>query len=208
MNAVRIAGGCLIGFGAVAALWLMGRVENPVRDARVEGWRTSREILWSRASPATASDVVADPVVQFAGSLEDAPAGVTSIQRTVYVPAYSHLRVGSGQRRLALSATLSIHNSSREEAIVLKRIAYHNTEGELVESFLGRPVALRPLATVEVFIAADDERGGSGASFVVDWASAAPVSEPVIEAVMIGTIGAASYSFVSQGRDMKLVAAE
>jgi hypothetical protein len=56
------------------------------------------------------------------------------------------------------------------------------------------------------FVSADDQRGGTGAKFV-DWASPAADSEPVIEAVMIGTVGTTSYSFVSQARSFRTAAA-
>ena len=51
-----------------------------------------------------------------------------------------------------------------------------------------------------MFVARDDRRPGMGANFVVDWAADGPISEPVVEAVMIGTQGNVTYSFVSQGR--------
>ena len=51
---------------------------------------------------------------------------------------------------------------------ILKRIAYFDTSGKMVESYLKSPVALKPFSTIEVFIAANDVRGGTGANFVVD----------------------------------------
>ena len=52
-----------------------------------------------------------------------------------------------------------------------------------------------------------DLRGGTGPNFLVDWAADGPIAEPVVEAVMIGTQGATSYSFVSQGRAVRRVGA-
>jgi hypothetical protein len=42
--------------------------------------------------------------------------------------------------------------------------------------------------------------GGVGANFIVGWQAAAPVSAPVIEAVMISTASQQGMSFVSPGR--------
>jgi hypothetical protein len=69
-------------------------------------------------------------------------------------------------------------------------------------------VALKPLGTIEMFVANEDLRGGTGANFVVDWAADGPMSEPVVEAVMIGVLGTTSYSFVSQGRNTRLIEPE
>ena len=70
------------------------------------------------------------------------------------------------------------------------------------------PVALKPFATVHVYIPATDLRGGTGANFVVDWAAEGRIAEPIVEALMLGTMGNASYSFISQGRAISKVGAE
>ena len=59
---------------------------------------------------------------------------------------------------------------------------------------------LDPLAVTEVVIPERDMAGGSGASFLVEWVAETAVSEPVIESVMIGTMGAQGISFVCPGR--------
>jgi len=58
---------------------------------------------------------------------------------------------------------------------------------------------------IEMFVAREDRRAGTGANFVVEWAADGPISEPVIEAVMIGTQGNATYLFVSPGRPERIV---
>ena len=70
---------------------------------------------------------------------------------------------------------------------------------------LAGPVALKSFGTVEMFVPRDDLRGGTGANFVVEWAAEGATSEPVIETVMMGSMGATSYSFVSQGRSVRMV---
>jgi hypothetical protein len=88
--------------------------------------------------------------------------------------------------------------------LILERADYHNTEGELVQAYLAGPVALKPFGTVEMFVPRDDLRGGTGANFVVEWAAEGATSEPVIETVMMGSMGTTSYSFVSQGRSVRM----
>ena len=146
-------------------------------------------------------EFAANPLLLFQASLaEAAPAATT--RGSIYVPAYSAIRLMTGRGRVNLATTLSIHNTSRERPLTLQRVDYHNTEGELVQAFLDKPVALKPLGAVEMFVAAEDVRGGSGANFLVEWAADGPITEPVVEAVMIGSIGTTSYSFVSQGRSL------
>lgn len=69
----------------------------------------------------------------------------------------------------------------------------------MVQSYLKAPVALRPFSTVEVFIAATDVRGGTGANFVVDWGYTGEIAEPAVEALMVGSVGPGHYAFISQG---------
>jgi hypothetical protein len=75
----------------------------------------------------------------------------------------------------------------------------------MVESYLKSPIAIKPFSTVEVFVATTDVRGGTGANFVVDWAATSETAEPVVEALMIGGVGAGHYAFVSVGRPIKAV---
>ncbi len=144
-----------------------------------------------------------EPLLRFGSSLADVPPGASRTHRaSVYVPAYSSIRVASGRSAVQLAMTLSIHNTSREKPLILERIDYYDTEGQLVQGFLDGPVALKPFGVLQIFIAADDERGGTGANFLVEWAAAGPVPEPLIEAVMVGTFSSTSYSFTSQGRNL------
>src|SRR4029077_4579502 len=57
-------------------------------------------------------------------------------------------------------------------------------------------------SSVESFVPAEDTRGGTGANFVVEWAASGQITEPLIEAVMIGTTGTQGYSFTSRGKTM------
>ena len=75
----------------------------------------------------------------------------------------------------------------------------------MVESYLKIPIALKPFSTVEVFIAATDVRGGTGANFVVDWAATAEIAEPAVEALMVGSVGNGHYAFISQGRPIRIL---
>jgi hypothetical protein len=141
----------------------------------------------------------------FANSLTDMPSESLSVSGTFYVPAYSSVSMSQGKLRADFSVTLSIHNASEKRPLVLRRIAYFDTAGKLVENYLKVPVALKPFSTIEVFVPATDVRGGTGANFVVEWAAPGDIAEPVVEALMFGGIGSGHYAFISQGRPIKVI---
>jgi hypothetical protein len=139
---------------------------------------------------------------QFKESITDAPdPGELTTKGTIYVPTYS--RVYGAKRLIELSTTLRIDNTSSTKALVIERIEYYETAGKLVQSYLKEPLALRPFGTIEIVIPAEDDRGGVAANFIVEWAGAGPMAEPLVEAVMIGSQGDTSYSFVSPGRPIR-----
>jgi hypothetical protein len=141
----------------------------------------------------------------FADSLTAMPKEGLAVSGGFYVPAYSSVAMSHGKLRIDFSVTLSVHNASETQPLVLKRIAYFDTTGRMVESYLKAPVALKPLATVSVAIPTDDVRGGTGANFIVDWAATGEIAEPVVEALMVGGIANAHYAFISQGRPTRTV---
>ena len=141
----------------------------------------------------------------FASSLTTVPSETLAVAGSFYVPVYSSVSMSQGKLRADFSVTLSVHNASESRPLVLKRVAYFDTAGKLVESYLKAPVALKPFATVEVFIPTSDVRGGTGANFVVDWAAAGEIAEPAVEALMVGGVGAGHYAFISQGRPIKMM---
>ena len=141
----------------------------------------------------------------FAGSLTAVPTENLAASGAFYVPVYSSVSMSQGKLRADFSVTLSVHNASETRPLVLKRIAYFDTVGKLVESYLKAPIALKPFSTVEVFISATDVRGGTGANFVVDWADTAEIAEPAVEALMVGSVGNGHYAFISQGRPIKVI---
>jgi hypothetical protein len=141
----------------------------------------------------------------FANSLTTVPPENLGVSGAFYVPVYSSVSMSQGKLRADFSVTLSVHNASETRPLILKRIAYFDTSGKMVESYIKSAVALKPFATVEVFIAANDVRGGTGANFVVDWAATGEIAEPAVEALMVGGVGAGHYAFISQGRPIRLI---
>lgn len=123
----------------------------------------------------------------------------------VYVPAYSHVYHGEGEPYL-LTITLSVRNTSVDDAIVVKAVSYYDTKGRKVKSYLDEPVRLPALGTTEIVVDRDDTSGGSGANFLVEWYANAPVTEPIIEAIMIDTGSHQGISFARRGSVIREIA--
>lgn len=120
------------------------------------------------------------------------------VGQVVYVPAYSHIYRGANDPYL-LTITLSVRNTSVDSEIIVKSIRYFDTQGRELKEHLDKPVRLQALGTTEVVIERDDRSGGSGANFLVEWHAKAPVTEPIVEAVMIATSSQQGVSFVRRG---------
>ena len=139
------------------------------------------------------------PPVPEAGALGDLAGEPLKLGQTLYVPIYSHVYY-SGGRPFLLEATLSIRNTDMDSAIVVTAVDYYDTAGKLRRKFLDAPYRLGPLATIEYLVEQRETSGGSGANFIVQWQAKQAVSEPIVEAVMVGTAGAQAISFHSSGK--------
>ncbi|MBW4462303.1 MAG: DUF3124 domain-containing protein [Nodosilinea sp. WJT8-NPBG4] len=131
--------------------------------------------------------------------LAAAPAAAVQGQ-TLYVPVYSEIFDSEADRTFQLTVTLSLRNSDRRQPIILTTLDYYNSGGDRIVTYLDAPIQLGPLASIEVVVDRTNVAGGVGANFIVDWQSAAPVSAPVVEAVMISTASQQGLSFVSPAR--------
>ena len=122
----------------------------------------------------------------------------------LYVPFYSQIYQPEGLGHLELSGTLSISNTSETEEIRLTKVDYVNTSGKLVKQCLeGKHLLLSPLATTQFGVSRQDDSGGVGANFIVEWVAEKSVTAPVVEVVMTTFSGTQGYSFTSSGRVME-----
>lgn len=123
--------------------------------------------------------------------------------QTVYVPIYSSIYLEHDKSLVHLTATLSLRNTSEKEAITITRVDYYDTNGVLKKKFIEGAFSLGKMATKEFVISTQNLSGGTGANFIVEWKSANKVSSPVIESVMIGTVGTHGFSFTSRGQEVE-----
>ncbi len=116
----------------------------------------------------------------------------------VYVPVYSNIYQRTRNERTSLTSTLSVHNTSETDTLFVTRIDYFNTEGKLVKKYLNKTVYLNTFETIEYVVDEEDESGGSGANFVIEWYGSKKLN-PLFQAVMIGGLGNKSFSFTTEG---------
>lgn len=136
------------------------------------------------------------------GTEVDAPeAGFRAVAgQTIYAPAYSSIFDSDGARGFNLAVTLSVRNTDTSKPIILTSVKYFDRDGALVHDYLKRPVRIGPMAAVEVFVKENDTRGGTSASFLVEWLAEEQVTAPVVESVMMNTANGQGVSFTSPGR--------
>ena len=120
--------------------------------------------------------------------------------QTIYVPIYSKIYHFNKTRTFQLAATLSIRNTDPKNPIIITSVNYYNSDGKIAKKHLESPVKLAPLASTDFVVPENDQTGGSGANFLVEWVAETKVFEPIIEAVMVSTASQQGISFISVGR--------
>jgi hypothetical protein len=118
---------------------------------------------------------------------------------STYVPVYSTVYLGNHEVQAGLAVTLSIRNTSSDRELVVRRVDYHDTAGNVVMRLADSPHAVPAMATAEFFIDRRDPVGGPGANYVVEWSVSEGGTDPLIEAVMVGRFGNTGITFTSRG---------
>lgn len=119
-----------------------------------------------------------------------------------YLPVYAQIYELSGERKVDLTATISIRNTDVTDTVYLKRIDYYNTAGSLIRHYLDAPIFVKPAETIEIIIKGSDNDGGTGANFIFEWFAPKNTSNPYFESVMISTSGQQGISFTCRGVEL------
>lgn len=120
--------------------------------------------------------------------------------QTLYVPAYSSVVYGNRGRTLNVTSMLSVRNTDQNIPITLMSVRYVDENGKTVRSYLDGPRQLAPFASAQFVVDESDTSGGVGPAFIVVWRSAAAVSQPLAQGVMIGTMSSQGISFITEGK--------
>jgi hypothetical protein len=132
-------------------------------------------------------------VPSFAGGESGLSSG-----KTLYVPVYSNVYSGPKANPLQLATMLSIHNIDPKYSITILKADYYDSNGKFVESYIKKPITLKPFAHTFVYLKEYDTRGGPGANFIVKWHAERKVNQPIIEALMLDS--GTGVSFLSTGQ--------
>lgn len=131
-------------------------------------------------------------------SVGDVDVTSLPVRQLVYVPVYSHVYFQGGAP-FPLETTLSIRNTDPDQAVFLSSVQYFDTSGKLTRTYLDQSIRLAPLQTIEFLVERRDSSGGSGANFLVEWLSDHDGEKPLIEAVMVGSMGYQAFGISRSG---------
>jgi hypothetical protein len=116
------------------------------------------------------------------------------------LPVYSHIYSRGARLTFDLTATMTVRNTDRQAEIILTRVSYYDMNGSLVPRVPDSPLRFGALTTTDFVIEESDRTGGTAPSFIVEWIADSPVSDPIIQSVMIGTISQQGISFLGNGK--------
>jgi hypothetical protein len=151
----------------------------------------------------TPSEVSPPPIVSSPKLVTLEPNFQAATGQTIYVPIYSHIYYENREKSFDLAATLSIRNTDLTSPMIVTAVRYYDTNGKLLRQYVEKPIQLDALASTDFVVDRNDTSGGSGANFIVEWVAKTEISEPVVEAVMIGSALQQGISWISPGRVIK-----
>jgi hypothetical protein len=124
---------------------------------------------------------------------------------TDYLPVYSDIYYQDGTRRFPITATVSIRNTSLADSAFILSATYHDSYGKLLHSYIDSTLLLSPLESIELVVEEEENEGGAGANFIIEWAAAKYADQLLIQSVMISTYGQQGVSFLSEAKVIKQV---
>ncbi len=120
-------------------------------------------------------------------------------KQSFYVPIYSDIYTDRDNRKVLLSATLSVRNTTLNKSLYINKIDYYDTHGNFVKAYLDKPIELPAMGTLNYIVEKEENRGGAGANFIVEVEGIDETVTPVIEAVMIGNFSNKAFAFSTEG---------
>ncbi len=120
-------------------------------------------------------------------------------KQTFYVPIYSDIYTDRDNRKVLLSATLSVRNTTLKKSLYINKIDYYGTDGAFVKSYVNNTIELPAMGTLNYIVEKEEDKGGSGANFIIEVEGVDDTVTPVIEAVMIGNFSNKGFAFSTEG---------
>jgi hypothetical protein len=117
----------------------------------------------------------------------------------VYVPVYSDIYYLDGTKRFLLTTTVSVRNISMKDSAYVLNAVYNDSYGKQLRNFTSKTILLKPLESIEYVIEDAEDKGGAGASFILQWGARKYAGQMLIQSIMIGTAGQQGISFTANG---------
>jgi len=122
---------------------------------------------------------------------------------TDYIPIYSDIYHIDGTKRFLLTSTLSIRNTSLTDNVFVFSANYNDSYGQLLRQYIQSTIRLKPLESIEFVVEHQEDKGGAGASFLVEWGADKNAGQLLIQAVMTGTSNQQGLSFLTEAKIVK-----
>lgn len=122
---------------------------------------------------------------------------------TDYIPIYSDIYHIDGTKRFLLTSTLSIRNSSLTDSVYVFSADYNDSYGKQLRKYIDSTILLKPLESIEFVVEHQEDKGGAGASFLVEWGADRNACQLLIQAVMTGTSNQQGLSFLTESKIVK-----
>ncbi len=152
------------------------------------------------ARPADPPTSPAPPIVLRAGISELEPGATmpTAAGQQIYLPIHGRVSGEDGQA-IRLTVNVVVFNADENRPILVTLVRQRDADGKTAREYLRAPLRLAPKATLDLVVKSP-EIAGPAASLLVEWAADRPVAPPIVEAVMIGTVGSQGISFTERGQ--------
>ena len=118
----------------------------------------------------------------------------------VYLPVYSNVKLMNQERDLLLTVNVTVRNTDLEHAIEVSRVDYYDENGNLIKKYLDQAYKIPAMGSKTFVVDETDKSGGIGANFLIEWDADTLISEPMIEAVMLGIAGSQGFAFSENGK--------
>lgn len=122
--------------------------------------------------------------------------------QVLYLPVYSNIPYFEHGKEFDLSAFVAIHNTDFANSIRITKVLLFDNDGKLVENYLANDSIVHALGATNFFVPERD-KNGTGANFIIEWASDSLVNEPLIESVIVGLTNGQGVSFLSNGKILR-----
>lgn len=139
-----------------------------------------------------------DPIVELEASTK-VDRSKFRYKETFYVPIYSDIYTDKDNRKVLLSATLSVRNTTLKKSLYINKIDYYSTNGTFLKSYVKHPVELPAMGTLNYIVEKEEDKGGSGANFIIEVEGIDDTVRPVVEAVMIANYSNKAFAFITEG---------